>query len=79
MNELFRMNEYGDIWQEPTLFDQGEPAPPVCDAVRVIVATQGDGYLRCAQPSGHPGRHRTGWNTPFDLEPETSAEQQTLI
>ena len=24
MNELFRMNEYGDIWQEPTLFDQDE-------------------------------------------------------
>ena len=24
MNELFRMNEYGDIWQEPTLFDQAE-------------------------------------------------------
>jgi hypothetical protein len=22
MNELFRMNEYGDIWQGPTLFDQ---------------------------------------------------------
>ena len=22
MNELFKMNEYGDIWQEPTLFDQ---------------------------------------------------------
>lgn len=22
MTELFRMNEYGDIWQEPTLFDQ---------------------------------------------------------
>lgn len=22
MTELFRMNAYGDIWQEPTLFDQ---------------------------------------------------------
>lgn len=22
MTELFRMNEYGDIWQEPMLWDQ---------------------------------------------------------
>ena len=27
MNELFRMNEHGDIWQEPTLFDQGGDVP----------------------------------------------------
>ena len=27
MNELFRMNEHGDIWQEPTLFDQGGEVP----------------------------------------------------
>jgi hypothetical protein len=29
VNELFRMNEHGDVWQEPTLFDQGEPLPEV--------------------------------------------------
>lgn len=27
VNELFRMNEHGDIWQEPTLFDQGGDVP----------------------------------------------------
>ena len=25
--ELFKMNAYGDIWQEPTLFDQGGDVP----------------------------------------------------
>ena len=80
MTELFKMNEYGDIWQEPSLFDQGVdpgPAPagpsdevmaPLredCDAVKVIVATQGNGYLRCARPTGHDGPHRTGWKTEF--------------
>lgn len=29
--ELFRMNEHGDIWQEPTLFDQGGEVPPQPD------------------------------------------------
>jgi hypothetical protein len=29
VNELFRMNEHGDIWQEPTLFDQGVDLPPL--------------------------------------------------
>jgi len=25
--ELFRMNEHGDMWQEPTLFEQGGETP----------------------------------------------------
>lgn len=29
MNELFRMNEYGDTWQEPELFDQLEQGDDV--------------------------------------------------
>lgn len=76
MQELFRQNAYGDTWQEPELFDQPVNAVPVCDAVRVIVATQGNGYLRCALPTGHSGPHRTGWETPFEVEApfETVAE-----
>lgn len=29
MNELFKMNDHGDIWQEPTLFDQGADVAPI--------------------------------------------------
>lgn len=28
MSRLFEMNAHGDIWQEPSLFDQGGPVPP---------------------------------------------------
>lgn len=37
MNELFRSNEHGDIWQEPTLFDQSESRFKADEAETTII------------------------------------------
>ena len=44
-DELFKMNAYGDIWQEPTLFDQGGDVPVTTSSAPTNVnlcATCGD-------------------------------------
>ena len=50
MNELFRMNEHGDIWQEPTLFDQGGEVPETSSSAPVNAFAEGSRVQVVAGP-----------------------------
>lgn len=54
--ELFKMNAYGDIWQEPTLFDQGGDVPATTSTaprdVNLCRAVRRRRHLQCVPRRG---------------------------
>jgi len=42
--ELFRMNEHGDVWSEPDLFEQGGENVTTSVAGELLAATAADRY-----------------------------------